>query len=107
MQYGKLVEYHTEYPTRVALLWDISFSMKSPRPAWSGLMQMINKTGNHPGKSSMVFLSMLDIEPGDIACIYSTMMYVGEHAARNNVTHILNFNQPLWVKALMIQGRAP
>jgi len=103
MQYDKLVEYDTEYHTRVDLLWDISLSIKSPRPAWSGLMQMINKTGNHPGKSSMLFLPMLDIEPGDITCIYSTMMYVSEHAARNNVTPILTFDQPLWLKALMIQ----
>ena len=87
MQYDKLVEYHTEYPTRVDLIWDILFSIKSPRPAWSGLMQMINKTGNHPGKSSILFLPMLDIEPGDITCIYSTMMYVSEHAARK-MSHI-------------------
>ena len=50
----------------------------------------------------MLFFPMLDIEPGDITCIYSTMMNVSEHAARNNVTHILSFDQPLWLKALMI-----
>ena len=66
-------------------------------------MQMINKEGNHPGKASMLFLPMLDIERGDITCIYSTMMYVSEHAARYNATPVLTFDQPLWLTALMIQ----
>jgi hypothetical protein len=53
----------------------------------------------HPGKSSMLFLLMLDIEPGDITCIYSTMMYVSEHVAHYNAAPGLTFHQPLWFKA--------
>ena len=98
MQDDKLVEYHTQYLTRVDLLWDISFSIKSPRPAWSGLMQMINKIGNRaPRKVLHVILTHVG---HDITCIYSTMMYVSEHVARNNVTHSLTLTSHYgsWLK---------
>ncbi len=42
-------------------LWKISLSVRSPRPGWSGMM---NK-GIHPGESSILFLPMLDIDPGN------------------------------------------
>ncbi len=103
MKYDQLVVYDTEHPPQIDLLWNISLSIKPQRPAWSGMMQMVHKEGNHPGKSSMLFLPMLDMAPGDTTCLYSTMMYVVEHAARYNVTPILTFDQPLWLKALTIQ----
>ncbi len=33
-------------------------------------------------------VTLLDMAPGDTTCIYSTMMYVVEHAAQYNVTPI-------------------
>ena len=72
-----------------------------PRPAWSGMMQLVH-SGRHPGKSSVVFLPMIDINPSDTTCVYSTLKYIQEHAHRHNVTPIITFNQPLWWKALMI-----
>ena len=80
MQNNKLVEYDTEYITQVDLLLDISHSIKSPRAAWSDMIQIVNKDGNYPGKSSMLFLAMLDIDPAQTTWIYYTMMYVNEHA---------------------------
>ena len=51
------------------LLWKISWPLKSPRPAWNGMMQML-QNGPHPGKSSIFFLPMLDLNPGDMSCVY-------------------------------------
>ena len=51
----------------------------------------------------MIFLPMINLEPGNTDCIYSTLMYVSEHAARCGVTPVLTFDQPLWLKALKIQ----
>ena len=61
----KFVEYGTEYITQVDLLLDISHSIKSPRSAWSDMIQKVNKDGKSPGKSPTFFLSMLDIDPGE------------------------------------------
>ena len=106
MNYEQLTVMDTDHLTRVDLLWNISLSIKSRRPAWSGMMQMIHN-GDHPGKSSVLFLPMLDINPGDTTCVFSTMMYVCRHAQRYGVTPILTFDQPLWLKAFTIQQNSP
>ncbi|MES9882765.1 MAG: hypothetical protein ABW185_18005, partial [Sedimenticola sp.] len=36
-------------------LWKVSLTIRSPRPAWSGMMQAAH-TGTHPGQSSVMFL---------------------------------------------------
>lgn len=64
-------------------------------------MQLVHH-GNHPGKSSVMFLPMIDMNPSDVTCVYSTLKYVREHAHRHDVTPIITFDQPLWWKALMI-----
>ena len=40
------------------------FVMKSPRPAWFGMMQMLHD-GPYIGKSSIEFLPMIDLDPCD------------------------------------------
>ena len=63
--------------------------------------------GNHPGKSSVAFLPMIDMDSGDLTCIYSTLAFVAEQANRYNVTPIVTFDQPLWWKALTIVLNEP
>jgi len=41
-------------------------------------MQMINNTGEYPGQSSVVFMPMIDLNPSDETCIYSTLLWVSE-----------------------------
>ena len=53
------------------ILWKVVPFLKWPRPGWSGFMQMVHK-GNHPGKATAVFLPMIDLDPTDMICIYST-----------------------------------
>ena len=89
------------------LLWKLSQPLlRSPRPAWSGTMQMICN-GNYPGQSSVMFLPMIDLDPGDMTCIYSTLVFISEQARRYHFTPVVTFDQPLWWKALMIVQNEP
>jgi hypothetical protein len=58
------------------------------------MMQFVHN-GDHPGKSPVMFLSMIDMNPTDVSCIYSTLLFVSEHARRYNVKPIITFDQPL------------
>ena len=80
--------------------------MHPNRPGWSGLMQMVQK-GNHPGQSSVLYLAMIDMNPSDLSCVYSTLSFVSSNAKKYNVTPILTFDQPLWWKALQIRESEP
>jgi hypothetical protein len=80
--------------------------IRSPRPAWSGTMQMIFK-GEHPMKSSVQFLPMIDMDPSNLTCIYSTLSFIVDQAKRYNLIPIITFNQPLWWKALLIVLNEP
>ena len=100
--FEKLHNFTAEDPTaNLDVLWKSSIMFGLPRPAWSDMMQLVH-CGSHPGKSSVMFLPMIDISPSDTTCIYSTLKYVQEHAQCHDVTPIITFDQPLWWKALMI-----
>ena len=62
-------------------------------------MQML-QNGPHPGKSSILFLPVLDLNPGDMSC--STLKFIASQAQKNNVTPIMTFDQPLYLKALTV-----
>ena len=105
--YEKLQEPDVQDPTSNAdLLWSISLSLRSPRPAWEGMMQLVHK-GDHPGKSSILFLPMINMNPSDMTCVNSTLLYISSHAKRYGVTPIVTFDQPLWWKAITIQQSCP
>ena len=65
------------------------------------MMQLVHCC-NHPGKSSVMFFPLIDMNPSDMTCVYSTLKYIRKHACRHGVTLIITFDQPLWWKALMI-----
>ena len=103
---GIVYDILTEVPkdkenSMVGLIWKSSLSLRSPRLAWAGFMQVIHK-GNHPGQASVMFLPMIDMKPTDIMCVNSTLHFVSEHARRYGVTPVLTFDQPLWWKATTI-----
>lgn len=54
------------------ILWKTSIMFGSPRPAWSGMMQLMHR-GAYPGKSSVMLLPMIDMNPNDVTRIYSTL----------------------------------
>jgi hypothetical protein len=64
--------------------------------------------GKHKGRSSILFLPMIDMNPSDVTCIFSTLKYVSNHAKRHNVVKpIITFDQPLWWKAFNIIETEP
>jgi hypothetical protein len=86
-------------------LWKLSPPLRSPRPAWYGMMQTVQQ-GTHPGKSSVLFLPMIDMNPSDPSCIYSTMKFICAQARKYKFTPILTFDQPLWWKSMTIIQQA-
>ncbi|PIK40129.1 hypothetical protein BSL78_23030 [Apostichopus japonicus] len=63
-------------------------------------------TGNTQG-NRLFFFPMIDMNPSDNSCIYSTLKFVCNEARRHNTKAILTFDQPLYWKALMIVLNEP
>lgn len=70
------------------------------------MMQLLHH-GQHPGKASVMFLPIIDLDPSDISCIYSALQFVSTHALKYYVTPVLTFDQPLYWKALTIIRSQP
>jgi hypothetical protein len=62
---------------------------------------------DYPGKSSIVFLPMIDMNPNDPTCINSTLHFVSKEARVHGFTPILTFDQPLYWKAMHIIETEP
>ena len=50
---------------------------------------------------------MIDLDPSDPSCNYTTMKFVSSQARRFDATHILTFDQPLYWKSLTIIQSQP
>ncbi|KAG1670841.1 hypothetical protein GQR58_016642 [Nymphon striatum] len=89
----------------INLLWETSILVhKSARPSWSGFMQTYRE-GEYPGKSEVTVLPIIDLNPTDSSCIYSTLLFVIEQAQKANIgTATITFDQPLWLKAVKISS---
>ena len=83
--------------------WTCSYNTCTrPRPSWSGFMQQAFSDGSIP-KSEVLLLPILDLNPSDESCIYSTLIYIQRQAEHLNVTTpCITFDQPLWLKAVEI-----
>jgi hypothetical protein len=100
--YQKFYQLKFHDPTfHLDTVWKTSVLFGKPRPLWSGYMQLVHQS-DHPGKASVIFLPMIDLQPSDPTCIYSTLIFISNHAREHNVTPIVTFDQPLWWKALGI-----
>ena len=82
------------------ILWNSSL-LFGVRPNWNGFMQMVQK-GEHHGPASVTFLPMIDMDPSDLSCIYSTLNFVENQARQYGFSPVLTFDQPLYWKALQI-----
>ena len=65
------------------------------------MMQFVHH-GDNPGKASVMFLPIFDMNSSDTTCIYSTLAFVTEHVRCHDVSPINTFDQPFWWKALMV-----
>ena len=87
-------------------MWKVSWRLRSPRPAWSGFMQLVSRR-EHPGQYSVYFLPMTDLNPSDMSCVYSTLRFVCAEARRRGVSPVLTYDQPLWWKSQLIVQKEP
>ena len=63
--FEKMHNFKAKDPTAYChVLWMSSTLFTSPRPAWSGMMQLVH-WGSIPGKSSVTFLPMMDMNSSD------------------------------------------
>ena len=75
------------------------FLEKKSRPSWSGYMTD-SSHGDYPGKSTVFFLPIIDMDPTDLSCIYSTIAFIINQANSLEIqTPVIAFDQPLWLKA--------
>ena len=85
------------------ILWKTTLLFKVPRPSWLGPMQAIYKGHlNYPGKSEIMLMPMIDIDPNDLSCIYSTLKFFSAQSRQQGCTAVLTFDQPLFWKASRI-----
>ena len=63
--------------------------------------------GPHPRAASMLFLPMIDMNPGNLNCIFSTQQFLCNHACHYNVKPIITFDEPLWLKSHQVIGSQP
>jgi len=92
---------------RIDVLWEVSLRFKQTTPNWNGMMHMLHKDCDHPGKSSIVFLPIIDMYSGDKSCIYSTLEYMCNIADKHKTPPIVTFDQPLYWKASEIKHEVP
>ena len=56
--------------------------------------------GHYPGKSTVSFLPIIDMDPTDLPYIYSTIAFIIDQANSLEIqTPVITFDQPLWLKA--------
>ncbi|KAI3379074.1 hypothetical protein SNEBB_002215 [Seison nebaliae] len=91
----------------VDILWEMSFRFHKSTPSWPGMMRLFYNKCEHPGKSSVLFLPMIDMNPGDKTCILSTLEYLCKLASKHNMPAVVTFDQPLYWKASEIVNAAP
>ena len=91
--------------TNLNLLWHVAWFFsepKCPRPNWSGFMQSVC-TGDHNPAAVIQMLPLIDLNPSDQSCIYSTLLFVQRQAKNLNIVNpCITFDQPLWLKAVAI-----
>jgi len=84
------------------LIWQMGYLFKKEQPQWSGFMQA-NLSGNHPGKANFSFLPIINLNPSDESCIYSTLVFIENQAKALKIpTPCVTFDQPLYIKAFEI-----
>jgi hypothetical protein len=103
----KQLQYPYTLPPSVNLdlLWSSGWLFPDavrPQPNWSGFMQHVCN-GSHPPTADISMLPIIDLNPSDSHCIYSTLCFVEQQShLLNIVTPCITFDQPLWLKAVEI-----
>ena len=83
-------------------LWLASWFLKESRPGWNGSMQQAMMARNHPGKSEIKLLPLINLSASDPTCLYSTLCFIASQGKKHGFTPIVTFDQQLWWLAMLI-----
>ena len=74
-------------------------------PQISGVMNIMTKTNEIPGKYKVEFLPLIDMPSKDISCMTSTLSYITEHHRKLKLpgNPIIGFDQPLWILSMDVK----
>ena len=86
-------------------LWLASWFLKESRPGWNGSMQQAMMARNHPGKSEIKLLPLINLSASDPTCLYSTLCFIASQGKKHGFTPIVTFDQQLWWLAMLIWQR--
>ena len=85
------------------LLWHSGWMFSGTRPNWSGFMQHVFSSDHNVPNSEVLLLPIIDLNPSDETCIYSTLNYALSQARKLSIpSPCITFDQPLWIKAVEI-----
>ena len=85
------------------ILCKLVWPMRQTRSSWSGFMQMYELPTDHfSKKSSITFMPMVDLNPSDATCIFSTLHFVCKQSDMYKKTPVLTVDQSLYQKAIAI-----
>jgi hypothetical protein len=86
------------------LVWQSGwlFRDSAKQPYWSGFMQHVC-SGDHAPVSEVRPLPIIDLNPSDENCVFTTLSFVAQQTEKLNIeTPCITFDQPLWLKATEI-----
>jgi hypothetical protein len=90
---------------KLSLVWHVSYFSTDPaipRPNWSGYMRT-NCIGEHLPAAQIRMLPIIDMDPLDETCIYSTLLFVEKQSEKlQGRVPCITFDQPLFIKAVDI-----
>ena len=93
------------YPPEVnyTLLWHYSWCFRQSNCNWSGFMRSITQGSGTQRKDQISFAPIIDLNPSDENCVYSTLLYICDQANKLRVeVPSVTFDQPLWQKSVSI-----
>ena len=59
-------------------------------------------SSEHPKPSSFHFLPLMDLQPSNIDCVYSTLVFIKEECKKIDCYPVVTFDQPLCIKAMSL-----
>ena len=85
------------------------FRFVQPVPNWQGIVHVLQKDCEYQGQSTIPFLPIDDMYPGEKTCILSTLQYICNTciASKHNAPPVVTFGQMLFWKASQIKDEVP
>ena len=64
-----------------------------------------NKRNNDWFKDQVDLLPFIDIDSNNLSTIHTTLMFIIDECDTREIEPVVNFDQPLWLKSIMIKTK--